>query len=246
MKKFLKYKKFIFISANLLSLILIIFLFFEKKNVLLVSFTNVYKFDSQTIMEVKNVLKDQLKKNKINFEEKKTLIVIPESNINIKQFNILIINELFNLVKKKNKYFSYFELNEHYIELNKNQNLIERIHNYQFLIDRLEAELLIAKKLDIKYAVIGIEKINHGTLNYQNGYLVLEERIKLLENDLRETKKNFYYLIQLIKNNKFLIYTVSNDYKFIFKTHILLLVYFINVLLYILLNFIYIKKISKS
>ena len=114
------------------------------------------------------------------------------------------------------------------------------------MIDRLEAELLIAKKLDIKYAVIGIEKINHGTLNYQNGYLVLEERIKLLENDLRETKKNFYYLIQLIKNNKFLIYTVSNDYKFIFKTHILLLVYFINVLLYILLYFTHIKKISKS
>jgi len=103
MKKFLKYKKFILISANLLSLILIIFLFFEKKNFLVVSFTKVYKFDLETITEVKNVLKDQLKKNKINFEEKKTHIVIQESNISIEQYNILIINKLFNLLEKKNK-----------------------------------------------------------------------------------------------------------------------------------------------
>jgi len=236
MKKFLKFKQFILITTNLLSIILILLLFSEIKNTLTVKFVNSHNFSSETIKKVEDIFKFGLIQNKINFEQKNTHLIIFDININIKKINSLLIQGLLDEIKKKNAY---------YYLLDKDENLFLRINNHQFIINHLEGELLLAKKLDIKYPVLEIAKI-YGPYSYNNGYLILEETLKLLKKDLRAMEKDLDRLIQLIKENEFLIYTHSNYYKFKFKTWILLLVYFSNVLLYFLLYFKNIKKLSKS
>ena len=71
MKKFLKFKQFILIVANLLSIILLLFLFFEKKDSLTIQLISNNVFNSQTTFEIRLIIKDQLIKNNIEFVEKK-------------------------------------------------------------------------------------------------------------------------------------------------------------------------------
>ena len=63
MKKFLKFKQFILIVANLLSIIILLFLFFEKKDSLTIQFISNNVFNSQTTLEIRLIIKDQLIKN---------------------------------------------------------------------------------------------------------------------------------------------------------------------------------------
>jgi hypothetical protein len=237
MKKFLKFKQFILIVANLLSIILLLFLFFEKKDSITIQFISNNVFNSQTTFEIRLIIQDQLIKNNVKFLEKKNQIDIIENNFNAKKFNNLLINEFKNAKKIKLGYCYKF---------NDSKNLFLIISNYQCLIDYLEGGILLAKNLGIKNSVLEIAGVNYEPYSYKNGYLALEEELKLLKKKLSVAEKDFDYLIQLMKDDKFLIYTHSFYYKFNFKTKILLLVYFINVLLYILLNLKNIKKISKS
>ena len=133
--------------------------------------------------------------NFIRFCLKKNIQIINVDNLSYsanahaKKFNNLLINEFEEAKKIKLGYYYNF---------NDSKNLFLIISNYQFWIDYLEGGILLAKNLGIKNPVLEIAGVNYEPYSYKNGYLALEQELKLLKKNFRFINKK-----QSIKCYKF-------------------------------------------